>query len=62
MNLETEVSISQGSFALQEFQDRLQKIRGKDKVYKNNFLYQQNTIPSSYTFNDVLMVPQYSEV
>lgn len=42
--------------------ERLKKIRGKDKVYKNSFSFQQNSIPNSLTFNDVLMVPQYSEV
>lgn len=43
-----------------EFKERMEKIKAKEKVYKSSF---SNTkIPMSLTFNDVLMVPQYSEV
>jgi hypothetical protein len=43
-----------------DFQKKLSELRSRKTVYKSSF---ENTkIPMSLTFNDVLMVPQYSEV
>lgn len=42
----------------EEFKRKLEKIRSKELVYKSTFA--ETKIPISLTFNDVLMVPQYS--
>lgn len=49
-----------GSVELDKFKSKVLKLRESEPIYKTTFT--KGAFPTTLTFNDILLVPQYGEV